>query len=206
MKSLQALCPLTYYLGVLFPYFLGGSWFSLTYPAGIVRLGGKFHWAIQYQFWTPSWSEHFWLLWRLSCLMGCFSGSRLMRGCFAEAGPWEVMFGKSLSRTQQTVSGFCIGSPRNVSLVFTDLLLWLHREKLAKELVLFWLLLAASMDLCWFSSLEPRGFFWIEPPLLIPVWSLPTGLDCCYWFVFDVLDWTADILTTKTDITSKDYF
>jgi hypothetical protein len=112
--------------------------------------------------------------------MGCFSGSRLMRGCFAEAGPWEVMFGKSLSRTQQTVSGFCIGSPRNVSLVFTDLLLWLHREKLAKELVLFWLLLAASMDLCWFSSLEPRGFFWIEPPLLIPVWSLPTGLDCRY--------------------------
>lgn len=30
------------------------------------------------------------------------------------------------------------------------------------------------------GSAEPRGFFWIEPLLLIHVWCLLTGLECCF--------------------------
>jgi hypothetical protein len=30
---------------------------------------------------------------------------------------------------------------------------------------------------------ELGGFFWIEQPLLIHEWWLPSGLDCCCWFV-----------------------
>ena len=43
-------------------------------------------------------------------------------------------------------------------------------------------------------------FFWMKSRLLIPVWCLPIGLE---WFVY-VLDWTADILTMKTEIAPKE--
>jgi hypothetical protein len=56
------------------------------------------------------------------------------------------------------------------------------------------------------NTAEPPGFFWIEPLLLIYVQRLLTTLDCCYGFVFEVLDWTAAILTMKIGITPKNYF
>lgn len=41
----------------------------------------------QFSFWAvsmPSWSGNFRFLWRLSCVIWCFSGDCLMTGCFAE--------------------------------------------------------------------------------------------------------------------------
>jgi hypothetical protein len=47
-------------------------------------------------------------------------------------------------------------------------LLWLHGEKHTKELlVVFWLVLTTSMDLC--HLVEPHSFFWTELLLLIHV-------------------------------------
>ena len=54
------------------------------------------------------------------------------------------------------------------------------------------------------NSAQPHGFFWIDPLLLIQVWCLPVRLDCCYWFMLDVLDWTANILTTNSGISPKE--
>ena len=78
-------------------------------------------------------SRNFWFLWRLSCVMWCFSGNCLMRGCFAEnrhvvffwklpgsraCNVWlkctlerSVMFGKSLkyNPTDNRLC-FCFGS------------------------------------------------------------------------------------------------
>jgi hypothetical protein len=40
--------------------------------------------------------------------------------------------------------------------------------------------------------------------LLIWVWCLPIRLQLgCYWLVFGILDWTADMLTRKTGISPK---
>jgi len=33
--------------------------------------------------------KKFWFLWKLICVTGCFSGSYVRRGCFAEADTWE---------------------------------------------------------------------------------------------------------------------
>jgi hypothetical protein len=104
------------------------------------------------------------------------------RGVFLEAAWWKgmwclleqtlrghVMFGKSVSTTQQTVDNA-------LALVrlafFADLcLLWLQRQKHTKELmVVFWLLLV--------TSAEPLSFLWIKS-LLMHVWYLASGLH--YW-------------------------
>ena len=85
---------------------------------------------------------------------------------------------------------------------FTDhYLSWLSREKCTKELiVIFWWLLATSLDLGRFA--EPQGFFWIKLPLLIHEWCLavhPAATMIC-------VNWTAAILTTKIGIPSKNCF
>lgn len=75
------------------------------------------------------------------------------------------MFRKNINRTLQAVRGHsCIAMPCKAGLVFAGLaslpvfagLPWslLHREKLAKELLMavFWLLRAASADSCRFGG------------------------------------------------------
>lgn len=114
--------------------------------------------------------------WTLSCeRMFCWSGC--LRRC--------VMFGKSESRTPQTVKGCsCFATPATFC--------WssLHREKYAKErLMVFWLTLAGSADSDRLA--EPCSFCCIELLLLIHVWCL-------------LLVWTAGILT-RTGITPRNY-
>lgn len=48
---------------------------------------------------------------------------------------------------------------------------------------------------------EPCGFFWIELPLLVHVWWLPSGLDCSCGFVCGVFYWTM-----KIGLASKELF
>ena len=92
---------------------------------------------------------HVMFFWKSSCER-MFCWSRRVRGCFC----WSryerrhVMFGKSISRTQQTVVGFTLQD-------FACLCLsaCLHTEKSSQErLVAFWLLLATFSDLCWFGG------------------------------------------------------
>lgn len=114
--------------------------------------------------------------WTLSCKrMFCWSGC--LRRC--------VMFGKSESRTPQTVKGrSCFATPATFC--------WssFHREKCAKEcLMVFWLTLAGSADSDRLA--EPCSFCCIELLLLIHVWCLQ-------------LDWTAGVLT-RTGITPRNY-
>jgi hypothetical protein len=99
-----------------------------------------------------------------------------------------MMFGKSLRRTQQTEQGSLIGSPCKALLVFTDLCDFVERK--------------APKNFSWYSgcflpflkacadSAGSLSFFWVEPP----------ATDSC----FDVLDWTADILTIKIEIAPKE--
>ena len=44
-----------------------------------------------------SWRGNFWFHWRFNCVMWCFLGIYLIRGCFAEADTWENV----LLRTEQ---------------------------------------------------------------------------------------------------------
>jgi hypothetical protein len=140
------------------------------------------------------WSGNFLFCWRLSYVMWCFLeivfwedvllrtdmwffGSCLAKGCVTLC--WRgrfrghVMFGKSVSITQQTVDDALAW----VHLAFfAELhLSWLCREKHAKEpLKVFWLLHVASADSCWL--VEPCGFFGIKPLLLIWVdWTADNG-------------------------------
>ena len=111
--------------------------------------------------------------------MWCFSGSCLVKEhvvfCWSGCLRRHRTFGNSVSTTQQTADDA-------LALVhlafFSDLcLLWLHREKCTRELlVVFSLLLATLTDSCWLAELW--GFFWIEPLLLIPVLCFAGGLDC----------------------------
>ena len=80
-------------------------------------------------------SGNLWFLWKRSCIMWCFSGSCLVRGCFAEADTWEgmwcfcwsrclsegVVFVKNINITQTMRGSFCIAMPWNAFLVFTGL-------------------------------------------------------------------------------------
>jgi hypothetical protein len=54
--------------------------------------------------------------------------------------------------------------------------------------------------------MNPHGFFWIDPLLLIFVWYLLIGLEFGYYFVFDILDWITGFQAMKTGIASKNYF
>lgn len=132
--------------------------------------------------------------WTLSCeRMFCWSG------CLRR---W-VMFGKSESRTPRTVKGCsCFATPglrpyhperaRSRLFCYTCnlLLVFVHREKCAKErLMVFWLTLAGSADSDRLA--EPCSFCCIELLLLIHVWCL-------------LLVWTAGILT-RTGITPRNY-
>lgn len=46
-------------------------------------------WEKEMVWMKDEWSGNLWFLWRLSCVMSCFSGSSLLRGCFVEADMWE---------------------------------------------------------------------------------------------------------------------
>jgi hypothetical protein len=50
-------------------------------------------------------SGKFWLCWRPSCVMCCFSGNCFMRRCFAEADTWEDVL---LSTDTWCLSGSCL--------------------------------------------------------------------------------------------------
>lgn len=156
-------------------------------------------WKLSYER-TFCWSRHV----RGCCAenrLMVVSGSFLVKGhvmfCWGRHLRGYVIFEKSINITQQTVdNAFNIGSPCNSLLVFVGLwwcwsllmtplrwffadfcLSWLRRDKCTKGLlVIFQLLLAASVDLC--QSAEPCGFFWIEQLLLIHVWCLASELDC----------------------------
>ena len=108
-----------------------------------------------------------------------------------------MMFEKSRSITQQTVSEVlllvhlatvCWSSLINTYCDFVE----------GKHLMGLWLLLQTHANLA-----EPFLFFWNEPLLLIHVWGL---LNCCSLFMFNGLDWTADILIMKIGITTKELF
>jgi len=58
-------------------------------------------------------------------------------------------------------------------------------------------ILATSDD--WCDSAGPCSFFWIVPLVLIHVWCLVFGVWCL------LLNWTAGILTMKSQIAQKDY-
>lgn len=117
--------------------------------------------------------------------MFCFSRSCPVKGhvmfCWSQCLREHLTFGKSITITQPTVDDIlALVNIAGLHWAFLTLafiedvlavghlaffglwLSWLHREKHTKELlVVFWLLLSASADLCW--SGEPWGFFWIQP-------------------------------------------
>jgi hypothetical protein len=139
-----------------------------------------------------SWGGDFWFLWRLGCVTWCFFWKlscedvllkqiHERRFCWSRHLGGCVIFGKCVSRTQQTVN---------------DPLCWFNLQCFA--------------GLCWSShtiegkatknvssysgcflplsadSAEPHGFFWIKLLLLMRVWCLPTGLYCCYWLTLGI--------------------
>ena len=115
--------------------------------------------------------------------MRCFPENRHFRR--------HVMFRKNINGTPKIVRGHsCTGILCHVSLVFTGLHL-LERNCTKALPVVFWLILATSTDLCWFSG--ALLFLWIELLLLIHVWCL-------------LLNWTAGILTTKSRTALRNYF
>lgn len=90
----------------------------------------------------------------------------------------------------------------NALLVSTDLWWsWLHWEKCQGSScgVLATCCFLGLVPIQWglaVSSGSNHGYwFWVL--------CLPIGLACHYWFMFDVLDWTADILKTKIRIIPK---
>jgi hypothetical protein len=108
-----------------------------------------------------------------------FCWGRHLRSC--------VIFGKSISRTQQTV---------NTTLALVLLAI----------LCLSWVIFSccdfikrkAPKNFSWYSSCflpllwtrsnlaDSSPFFCIVVLLLIQVWCLPIGLDCSYWFMFGI--------------------
>ena len=83
--------------------------------------------------------RNFWFLWRLSCIMWCFSGNSPLRGCFAENGhvvfswmPGKRACDAQLAHVLERACGYkynptdsgqpsCIGSPCHSMLVITGL-------------------------------------------------------------------------------------
>ena len=152
---------------------------------------------------SPVAFDHFWKLWEWKFLvsskpcwvMWCLSVSCLMREhvmfCWKPIPErtLNMMFRKNRHGTSpQTVGGgsciamlcstsLSISGPLSGPLVFC----WssLHREKCAKELLLgFWLILAASADLCWFD--RALQFLLDFAATANSCLVLTIGLDCCY--------------------------
>lgn len=120
------------------------------------------------------------------------------------------MFGKSISSMQQSIND-------NLTLILVVKLCWslmlmlLHCfalkciagfsviftfcDIIEKNMLCDILLLLVPQTCA--NSPEHCRFFYIKPLLLIPVRCLLIRLECLYWFLFDVLDWTADILITR---------
>lgn len=59
---------------------------------------------------SNEWSGNFWFHWRLHCVLWCVSGSCLVKGhvpfCWSRRLRGHVVFGKSISMTHQTDSGW----------------------------------------------------------------------------------------------------
>lgn len=122
-----------------------------------------------------------------------FSGSCLMRWCFAKAklertcDIWKEYKYNPIDNEQHS----CIGSLYSALLVFAccD---FIDRN--------------APKNFLWYSSCfllflwphanlaEPWGFFWSKPLLPICVWCLPTGMNCHYWLCLVLLEWTGLLL------------
>jgi hypothetical protein len=107
--------------------------------------------------------------------------------CFIRAGAWENMWCLERYKYRPTDSGQCWMSILYRSLLgFADdtgwywyassffvghHLSWLHRETCSKKLLMvFWQLLAASLDSGWLT--EPCSFFWIDLSLPNCEWCL----------------------------------
>lgn len=143
-----------------------------------------------------SWSRNFWFLWRLSCVVGCFSGNCLMkvciswnrhvRRCFAEdrhvvlfwrqpgKEAWDVLLEQMLERTRDIWKGY----KDNQWTVDDARWYWFtlpffvgnHLSWLYREKCTRKLLVV----FWWFLAAstdsdqlaEPCGFFWIDLPLL----------------------------------------
>lgn len=127
--------------------------------------------------------------------------------CWTRYFRGHTMFRKNRSIARQTMRGRSwIGSL--CKLCWSSLIFACHNFTERDEPENFWWYSGCFFLLPWTytDSAEPWGFFWIELLLLIHVWCLLPGWDCHDWLIFDVLDWNADILSTKIRITPKNYF
>ena len=115
--------------------------------------------------------------WKLSLEKIC-CWCRHLRGC--------VMFGKSIGGTQQTVSN-------TFALVCLAMLC-------LSSLILAWCDVIERNFLCSSDFLALHGFV----PILKSL-TISSGSSHCYWFVFGVLDWTADILIINIGITPNEW-
>lgn len=151
-----------------------------------------------------TWEDIWCFCWEQTC---CFSGSCLLRGCFAKANTWQnillkqthewahdfcwskclrghVLSKKNINRTSQTGNGCsCIGSALQcfAGLCWSSLIVTSQRvthQRTSRGI---------SATSCPFktctNSAEPWGFFWIKRLLWIHDWCLPIWQDCCYWFI-----------------------
>ena len=144
------------------------------------------HWDLSREGW---WDGSSWFLWRLSCVMWCFSGICLMRGCFCWGRHLRGLgkLGKNISITQQ------IGKD-TLALVLLAVLCWSS-------------LIFSCLDFT--EKNTPKNFSWYSStffPLLRTQFGRASRFlrSDCYWFMFGVLDWTADILTMKVGTAPKE--
>lgn len=134
-----------------------------------------------------------------SVILWCFSASCLVRSCFLEADTWEctwcftesrhlrgcTVFGKSVTSITQTARGrSCIAMlcstllvSKSYSMLRWSLLVFTGEkwEKTEAPPMVFWLILAASPDSCWFASTVQ---LLLEQATATD--SCLAGLDCWY--------------------------
>ena len=140
-------------------------------------------------------SGNFWFLWELSCVTCCFSGSCLVRWCFAEVDAWESRvcdFWKEykwIPMNSESLLLHCDDAVQCFSGFTSPAVFTLQREmhrRTSRGIP------ASSGQFCWLVLIwwSLRDFCWMGPLLLVHVWCL-------------LLNWTAGILTMKSGIAPK---